>query len=65
MKVTLYNDINDKKRKHSEPSLSSTESLIQCLDVLDFNRALSKSGKHLIKKYPDVIKWIELNFRKK
>ena len=65
MKVEVYSDLNEKKTEKVEESLSPSESLIRCLDVLDFNRALVKSQKFASKKNDEGIEWIELSFLKK
>ncbi len=65
MKVVVYSDVNAKRGEEAEPPLSPTESMIRCLDLLDFNAALTKAGKFTYRKQSDGIKWIELNFLKK
>jgi hypothetical protein len=65
MKVEVYSDVSEKKSEKERPSLSPTESLIRCLDLLDFNRALVTSNKFPYKKQDDTINWIELSFLKK
>jgi hypothetical protein len=65
-KAILYSEIREKKALVEEPlTLSPTESLIRCLDVLDFNAALLKSNPHRsLKNEVPAIEWIELKFRK-
>lgn len=65
MKAQVYSDVGEKKIQKEERPLSPVESLIRCLDVLDFNRALSEAQKFTPKKKDDGITWIELSFRKK
>ena len=65
MKVELYSEVREKKSENIQQSLSPEESLIRCLDLLDFNRALVKSRKLTYKKQDDTINWIELSFLKK
>ena len=64
--MEIYSDVSEKKSERDQPSLSPAESLIRCLDLLDFNRALVKSNKvHYKKQQEDNINWIELSFLKK
>ena len=66
MKVQVYSDVSEKKSVTLDQSLSPKESLIRCLDLLDFNRALVKSSNFAFKKKQDKsINWIELSFLKK
>lgn len=66
MKVQVYSDVNEKKSVTLDQSLSPKESLIRCLDLLDFNRALVKSSNFAFKKKQyKSINWIELSFLKK
>jgi hypothetical protein len=66
MKVQVYSDVSEKKSVTLDRSLSPKESLIRCLDLLDFNRALVKSSKFTFKKkQSNSINWIELSFLKK
>lgn len=66
MKVQVYSDVSEKKSVKLDQSLSPKESLIRCLDLLDFNRALVKSSKFTFKKKQyKSINWIELSFLKK
>jgi len=65
MKVEVYRDVSEKKSEKEQPSLSSAERLIRCLDLLDFIRALVKSNNFAYKKKDDTINWIELRFLKK
>ena len=66
MKVQVYSDVSEKKSVTLDQSLSPKESLIRCLDLLDFNRALVKSSNLDIKKKQyKSINWIELSFLKK
>lgn len=63
--MEVYSHVNEKKSAKEQPPLSPAESLIRCLDLLDFNRALVKSNKFPYKKQDDDINWIELSFLKK
>jgi hypothetical protein len=63
--VEVYSHVSEKKSEKEQPSLSPAESLVRCLDLLDFNRALVKSNKLSYKKQDDDINWIELSFLKK
>ncbi len=65
MKVEVYSDVSEKKTEKVVQSLSPSESLIRCLDLLDFNRALTKSQKFAPKKNDEGMEWIELSFLKK
>ena len=45
MKAILYSDIKEKKSIVEEPViLSPLESLIHCLNIMDFNAALAKQN---------------------
>lgn len=63
-KVILYPDIEEKKTMVEESvALSPLDSLVQCLDVMDFNAALVKSNPHRQSVvYEDGIDWINLTF---
>lgn len=65
MKVEVYSEVNEKEIEKMNHTLSPAESLIRCLDVLDFHRALTKSQKLTPQKTDDGINWIELSFLKK
>lgn len=59
MKVEVYSSVEEMNSATEERSISPTESLIQCLDLLDFYAALNKNKKAELQS-SDAIEWIEL-----
>jgi hypothetical protein len=62
MKVEVYTSVEEMKQSMVEDSISPVESLIQCLNLLDFYATLNKNNK-LEKASNDGIEWIELKFK--
>jgi len=59
MKVEVYSSVDEMNSATEEISISPTDSLIQCLDLLDFYAALNKNNKVEFQS-SDAIEWIEL-----
>lgn len=59
MKVEVYSSVDEMNSATEEISISPTDSLIQCLDLLDFYAALNKNNKAEFQS-SDAIEWIEL-----
>ena len=62
MKVEVYTSVEEMKQSMVEDSISPAESLIQCLNLLDFYATLNKDNKQE-KTTNDGIAWIELKFK--
>ncbi len=60
MKVEVYSSVEEMKQSMVEDSISPAESLIHCLNLLDFYATLNKNNKVEIN---DGIEWIELKFK--
>ncbi|MBP9925337.1 MAG: hypothetical protein KBF45_05050 [Cyclobacteriaceae bacterium] len=61
MKVNVYSSIEEMKSDEAEVEYSPVESLIQCLNLLDFYTALKMDGINTSVK--NNIDWIELKFK--
>ncbi len=61
MKVSVYSSIEEMKMDEKKEVLSPVESLIQCLDLLDFYAALKNDGITMNAK--NDIDWIDLKFK--
>jgi hypothetical protein len=62
MKVEVYTSVEEMKQSTVNDSISPVESLIQCLNLLDFYATLNKNNKRE-KTTNDGIEWIELKFK--
>lgn len=61
MKVEVYSSVEEMKQSMVEDSISPAESLIHCLNLLDFYATLNKNNR--VEKPNDGIEWIELKFK--
>ncbi|MBL7871837.1 MAG: hypothetical protein JNM78_09520 [Cyclobacteriaceae bacterium] len=62
MKIEVYTSVEEMKLSMVEDSISPVESLMQCLNLLDFYATLNKNNK-LEKATNEGIEWIELKFK--
>jgi hypothetical protein len=60
MKVEVYTSVEEMKLNMVEDSISPVESLIHCLNLLDFYATLNKNNRVEMN---DGIEWIELKFK--
>jgi hypothetical protein len=60
MKVEVYTSVEEMKLSMVEDSISPVESLIHCLNLLDFYATLNKNNRVEMN---DGIEWIELKFK--
>jgi hypothetical protein len=60
MKVEVYTSVEEMKLSMVEDSISPVESLIHCLNLLDFYATLNKNNRVEVN---DGIEWIELKFK--
>jgi hypothetical protein len=60
MKVEVYTSVEEMKLSMVEDSISPVESLIHCLNLLDFYAILNKNNRVEMN---DGIEWIELKFK--